>query len=402
MEFTKYSAQKILGNSFIGFFWCMWLTLQYKPQKELLKKTWLGGAKLKYLHFALLCRRNGVVFFRIDRVASEYTYDFYCVEDLTKREKEWFCKKGYAPRKVNTFKLTKENYKDYVSHFDFYHIRNFINDPFVEMFENKLHTYLLLAPFIKNLPNHYAYIEDGENIYRLNYTGVGQLTSNQILEILDKNPLAAKACYGGHGRGFYLLRKTGNAQYQANNEVYDTKGFVNFLGTLKKYVLQDFLTPHHSFVELCGNEAFTVFRVVIINDKIDGPQLMACMARLGCKGAGVLTDFPGTIYCGIDLKTGKMFDPQMFVSDIIREYCPTHPDTGKLLEGYDVVQFEELKQLGLDIAMYMPWIPYITIDVIPAESGLKILEINSHGQTWVWERHFPACKNEYFRKVFLK
>ncbi len=356
---------------------------------------------MKYLHFALLCRRNGVVFFRIDRVASEYTYDFYCVEGLTKDEKNWFCNKGYAPRKVNTFKMTKENYKDFVSHFDFYNIRNYINDPFVEMFENKLHTYLLLAPFIKNLPKHYAYIEDSDNYYKLNYPGVGQLKSTQIFDILEDHPLAAKACYGGHGRGFYLLRKIGEYKYQANNEVFDRNGFSQFLGTLRKYVLQDFLTPHHSFVELCGGEAFSVFRVVVINDKQEGPQLMACMARLGCKGAGVLTDFPGTIYCGIDLKTGKLFDPQMFVSDIIREACPNHPDTGKQLEGYKVEQFDELKQLGLDIAKYMPWVPYVTIDIIPSESGLMVLEINSHGQTWVWERHFPACKNEYFKKEFL-
>ncbi len=51
MEFTKNSAQEILGNGFIGFFWCLWLTLQYKPQKELLKKTWMGGGKNEIFAF---------------------------------------------------------------------------------------------------------------------------------------------------------------------------------------------------------------------------------------------------------------------------------------------------------------------------------------------------------------
>ena len=343
-----------------------------------------------------------MVFFRIDRVASEYTYDYYLVKDVSKENKKWLCQRGYSPRKVNTFNLNKENYKDFVSHFDFYNIRNYINDSFVEMFENKLHTYLLLAPFIKNLPRHYAYIEGKGNIFRLNLEGVGQLNIDDLLGLLDKQPLAAKACYGGHGRGFYLLRKAQDGCYSANGQKYEKGKFVEFLSSLEKYILQDFLTPHHSFVDLCGNDAFAVYRMVLINDPREGARVIASMVRLGCKGAGVLTDFPGTIYCGIDIETGELFDPEYFVSDIERKECPTHPDTGKSLAGFKIENVDALKNLGLDIANYMPWIPYVTIDIIPAESGLKVLEINSHGQTWVWERHFPACKNKYFKNIFLQ
>ena len=79
---------------------------------------------------------------------------------------------------------------------------------------------------------------------------------------------------------------------------------------------------------------------------------------------------------------------------------PTHPDTGKRLEGYKVNNWEELKTLAKSIARYIPWISYVTIDIIPSEKGFRILEINSHGQSWEFEAHFPFNLNKYNRIAF--
>ena len=126
--------------------------------------------KAKYLHYARLARRKGVVYFRIDRVAGEYTYDWFNLKGVSQADKEWFCRRGLAPYKLHWYNLTKENYRDYLSDFVFYDRRNYMDRAFLNLFEHKLNTYLMLAPFSDNMPEHYFY-KKGESFLRIGGEG---------------------------------------------------------------------------------------------------------------------------------------------------------------------------------------------------------------------------------------
>lgn len=52
-----------------------------------LKKLEPFSKKLKYLHFYQLARKNGVVDFRLNRIASEYTADYYADTGIPRRKK---------------------------------------------------------------------------------------------------------------------------------------------------------------------------------------------------------------------------------------------------------------------------------------------------------------------------
>lgn len=355
--------------------------------------------KLKYLHYAKLAQKNGVVNFRIDRIAGEYAEDWFTLKNVSQEDKEWFCQRGYTPRKVNMYGMTKENYKNYVSHFEFYNPSTYYEGPFLGSLENKLLTYYLLAPFKNNLPHHFWHIENKDHIFPLDIEQNHCGTIDDIIKLVREKPIAVKACYGGHGKGFYLYEFK-NSSYFISGKKVDEESLRNHITTLNNYILQEYLIPHHNFVELCGEGAFSVYRMIVMNDNQDGPQLTAGMIRLGSKNAGLLTDYPGTITCGVSLDEGKIFKPLLWTSETEREVCPIHPDTGKQLEGYKVDNWEELKHLATSIARYLPWIGYVTIDIIPSEKGFRVLEINSHGQSWEFEAHFPFNLNKYNRKAF--
>ena len=125
------------------------------------------------------------------------------------------------------------------------------------------------------------------------------------------------------------------------------------------------------------------------------------MIRIGCKGAGYLTDSPGTIYCGIDFETGSLFKPKMTIKENFEsESCPNHPGTNTPLERITIPNWRNLSDWVIRITRTIPWIKYVVMDVVPTDDGFRILEINSKGQTWVVEPHYPYLKNKYIKRAF--
>ena len=357
--------------------------------------------KLKYLHYAKLARRKGVVDFRLDRVAGEYAYDWFNVQGVSQEDKKWFCQRGYAPHKVNWVGLTKENYSDFISNFDFYNKKTYVDDNFVEFFENKLNTFFLLAPFKKDLPKHYWWVDANGEVYPLDVSFSKKGTYEDIVKLVYDKPIVAKACYGGHGKGFIRYESLGNGKFLVNQEEVSEPDFIKSVRGLRNYLIQDYLRPNTDLRKIIGEDAFSVIRIVTVNDPEDGAQFVASVIRIGCKGAGYLTDFPKTIYCGIDIDTGILFKPKMTIKEnYISEPCPNHPDTNVPLEGVKIKDWECLCDLVIRVSRTIPWIRYIVMDVVPTDSGFKILEINSHGQTWVVEPHYPYLKNKYLKRAF--
>ena len=115
------------------------------------------GRKYHWLHYAWLAYKNGVIPFRIERIASEYTDDYYADTGIPKQEKEWFYLKGLTSYKVKLYGLDRNNYNNYISDFDFYNKKNYQNKQFENWFEHKLNTYFLLLKFANYLPIHYYY-----------------------------------------------------------------------------------------------------------------------------------------------------------------------------------------------------------------------------------------------------
>ena len=187
------------------------------------------GRKKHWLHYAWLAYKNGVVSFRIERIASEYTDDYYADTGIPRPEKEWYYRKGLTSFKANFYGLNTENYNNFISDFDFYNKKNYQNKSFENWFEHKLNTYYLLLKFQKYLPKHYFYKKD--MIYSLEAGIKGKMTdSHDVLTQCRDNPLAFKACIGGHGKGFYKLEHDGGYVLNGRKvEEHDVKELIESL-----------------------------------------------------------------------------------------------------------------------------------------------------------------------------
>lgn len=359
-----------------------------------------GGFKYKYTYYRYrkIARRKQVADFRIDRVAEMYTYDWLDFEGATKEEKKWFHEQGILSYKLQWYGINKENYQNYISDFDFFGKDNYMNTEYCQWAENKLNTYYLLKPFNKYLPKHYYYVRSGK-ILPLDVEEKKNGKVEDIVKLVNERPIAAKAVIGGHGTGFYKIEKK-EGFYLVNNEKKSLDELKEIIKSLDNYIITDYVIPHKKIREICGDDAFAVMRIIAIYDENDGPQITAVILRLGCKNAGVVTDFSGTIYVGLTLDEGKSFEPIYKENEYCYRKIKNHPDTGVNLEGFQVENWEELKKLVKDVCGYVPMTPYLCVDIIPTDDGFAILEINSHGQVRVIEPHYPFLSNKYNKKLF--
>ena len=382
------NLSKIANNRIARWFYCVYLAARYK-----------GGLlrKAKFFHFARIVSRKGVVWFRIERLAKDYTDAWYAMSSMPEDERRWYIEHGFSPAKKVFYGVGPDNYKSYLSDFEFYRKENYKNSKSSSWFDDKLNTYFLLQPFKDYLPRHYYYARGGV-MYPLDVDAKFNHGADDVLSLVKTREIAAKKCLGGHGEGFYKLSYSDGAFYANDKECSEEK-MRQLLAGLKGYLITDFVKPAHYLREIVGEDSFAVMRVMAIYDPEDGPRFERTMIRLGTAKAGHTQAMHDHIYAGID-ENGRLYDPILEKSDYDFRRIKEHPDTGKEIEGCQLKNMEQLRELVKRISGYLPMTPYLIFDIIPTDESFSILEINSHGQPFIFEPFGLVKSSKYFTKLF--
>ena len=89
MDYHKV-LNKLVSNGIIGYGYCTWLSMHYKGSV---------AKKLRFFRYANMVRRQKVIWFRIDRLASDYTNAWYDMPYMPKEERKWYITHGYNPNR---------------------------------------------------------------------------------------------------------------------------------------------------------------------------------------------------------------------------------------------------------------------------------------------------------------
>ncbi len=330
--------------------------------------------------------------------------DFLHTKSTNIFQKIWCWRHGFQSFRIQQYGLTKENYKDFLSDYQ-YHWLNRINNGYQIWINDKTTTRYVMEPYKQYLAKYYYDIikmsgetcikalQDIPEGFEPSFDGIFKLLRQEKL-------LALKPSSGTHGDGFYRMEYA-DGKYLINGKEMTEDEIVDMISSFKSvYVITEYLFMHRELKKIYPNAVNTI-RVAVVNQTAYAPKIMQAYMRIGSSKSGYTDNVGyGGICAKIDLETGRYYCPQQ-IHDHVFTPCPIHPDTGVEIEGI-IPNWDYMCKGVLNICKFMPELEYLGFDIAITDDGFKIIEINIHQDLHKVAEHTPEFKQFYQDKMKLK
>lgn len=162
-------------------------------------------------------------------------------------------------------------------------------------------------------------------------------------------------------------------------EVMGVRDFTDILDGLTEpsYLFQEFSHPHEKIMEICGDRLATVRMVLLMEDH--GPEIFRCLWKIPA-GDNIADNYwrHGNMLANLDPDTGR-------VIRVVRGYGfdfdqpETHPDSHKPLLGFEMPDWQKLKDLCFSASSSLPYLRMQAWDVTVSQEGPILVEMNVGG-----------------------
>ncbi len=327
--------------------------------------------------------------------------DLKNTKNISLKTKIWAWKRGFLSFRVHQYGLTEENYKNYLSDYD-YHWLNRINGVYTSFINDKTSFRYSLRQFKDHLPEYYFLIfkEYGKTkiLSLLDYEKQDHqyLGNESIIELLkEKKELAFKPSAGLHGDGFYKLEFNNDEFFINGKKVTEDELITHIHSQNSFYIITDYLHMHPELAKIYPNSVNTL-RLMVLNNSLNEPIIAQSYMRIGSSKTNFTDNVAfGGIVAKVDLLDGKYYGAERLL-DHFYEPCKVHPDTGVEIEGY-IPEWGKINEVVLNIAKSIPELDYLGFDVVVSDKGIKILEINIH-QDLHKVAEYTDVINEFFNE----
>lgn len=347
-------------------------------------------------------QRDGFSQYMASQFLTESFNDILKNRETDFKQKIWSYQRGFFSDKTRNYGLTEENYRNYLSDWDYYKLHP-INGSYSHWIDDKLTTQKILHPFSEYLPMYYMHLYKGKLLQLDDCPDEIEGNLSGLLLLLRKQKyLALKQFSGTLAEGFYKLEFSGE-EYRMNEQRISEAALIEFFNKLLlkygDYLLTEYLHPHKDIMRIWSKSPNTLRIMVLNDDPIIGPQIVRAYWRFGTSQTGVV-DNPrvGGVICSVDVNSGQFYRSSMYKGEFLVE-TKIHPDTGVLIEG-EIPDWDFIKTKIIEISKYIPELPYLGYDAIITDAGFKIIEINSH-QGIKYLQHFDSLLENGQTKVFF-
>lgn len=318
---------------------------------------------------------------------------------------EWAHSLGFSAESASIWGLTNDNYKNYLSDYDYYKVwplnnwtRIWINDKLT------LRQVLSDKEFDGIMPRYYYYsVENGIRGLVDNPDNSGSIAA--FLRTLQQvGEFACKPCNGTQSAGFFKLSYE-NGEYSINDVLVHEQDIELFVANHPNYVFTEYLKPAEKLKKY-GSIIHTV-RVITLNVNGDNPVIVSGYIRFPNEQSGVVNyiSHDGTnnecfnIYTAVDFDTGDFINTiEAYPNKIVT--IDEHPDTGASFVGERIPDYGRLKKLILGIAQKFNTIEYMGFDIGITDDGFKLMEINSHPGHAIPQIFHPFLSNPLLKEYF--
>ena len=380
------------------------LETKRKTFKATRTRTWKAFRDKRFNRFVKYFCRPGIRPYMQKLWMRSVWDDFLHTKSTNIFQKIWCWRHGFQSFRIQQYGLTKENYKDFLSDYQ-YHWLNRINNGYQIWINDKTTTRYVMEPYKQYLAKYYYDIikmsgetcikalQDIPEGFEPSFDGIFKLLRQEKL-------LALKPSSGTHGDGFYRMEYA-DGKYLINGKEMTEDEIVDMISGFKSvYVITEYLFMHRELKKIYPNAVNTI-RVAVVNQSAYEPKIMQTYMRIGSSKSGYTDNVGyGGICAKIDLETGRYYCPQQ-IHDHVFTPCPIHPDTGVEIEGI-IPNWDYMCKGVLNICKFMPELEYLGFDIAITDDGFKIIEINIHQDLHKVAEHTPEFKQFYQDKMKLK
>lgn len=323
---------------------------------------------------------------------------------VSRKERRWAHKRGFYSYRIDQYGLTEDNYKDFLSDYDYKRLRP-INNEYRKWLWDKLSLYYILKKYDHYLPEYYFHITPKENrnlFFKMG--GCPQEIESSAKGLIDlvkvKGKVVLKPVIASHGEGFYKFAFKQNRFY-INDEEVDQEQMERILTQINvDYLVTQYVDMHKELKRIYPHVACTI-RAMVINDRGYNPQIEDTYFRIGTRKTGQTDNLSsGGIFVHINEETGEFAGARVIENHKIKP-CPYHPDTEEKIEG-KIPFWQEICSGILQISRYISPLEYMGFDIIVTDSGFKILEINTHQDLHRYPEYNDRIKAYFKKKCEMK
>lgn len=324
-------------------------------------------------------------------------------ENLSFKQRVWALRRGFLTDKVNFYQLTEDNYRDYLSDFDYCRMHPLNKEGYSRWIDDKLTLKYILSKYNEFLPEYYAEIDLGGNITWLMDGPVNSLEGGieVVIKFLEKKgKLAVKRVAGSLSEGFYEFEFDGK-NYFINSIGYNLSEFKHFISGLRGYLITEFVVQH-SWLREIWHETVHTLRIQTVKYNHKKAECLFAFIRMGShKILHAIGSADLGITANVDRDSGEIRNGFLRNDNGTWVTCITHPDTKKSIVG-KVPHWDEIVNKCIEIHEYLGKLEYIGFDVIVTDESFKIIEINSHSTIRPVQYEYPILANERLAGYFKR
>jgi len=201
------------------------------------------------------------------------------------------------------------------------------------------------------------------------------LTFTQATNIVKRTAgrfVVKPSLLSGGGRGLIIGSVT-------DGNIKTPSGTISIASFLKEsgpdIIMEEFLDQHPSMDRLHPGSVNTI---KVFTARAGGTiKFLSSYVRMGTGNAQIDNIKAGGISCGID-QSGRL-KALSLNNSLVRH--PSHPDTGIVFSGFQIPDFEKVKELSIEIHKKLRYFKFASWDIaIERNRGPVMIEVNLYGQ----------------------
>lgn len=328
--------------------------------------------------FARTFYPRGLVPYLSIRWIHDVWNDFRVNKETSFRQKMWAYSHGFLSYRLIQYGITRENYGEYISDFEYKWLRH-INPKYRKWMEDKITVKYICSDFNQFFPEYYYHIicKNGNNkvISMMDLPEGYTNTFDEIFRLVEeKGVLALKPDEGSHGDGFYKFTYE-DGRYQLNYQDATRQQVLDILEDINnQYLVTEYINMCDELKHVYDGSVNTV-RMIVFKPDGKTPQIGNAYVRFGSKKTGAVDNVgAGGMTATIDVATGRFHDAKIVNNNSIED-CPVHPDTNVPIDGY-LPHWEQVKADVLAVTASIRQLEWFGVDLAVTNDGIKFPEIN--------------------------